>query len=237
MYLKFINVLPPSFFNQKTTIMANELIKKEGELIQRLVLDGDISRMSQEQKVLYYHQFCNSLGINPLTQPFQIIKFQGKERLYATKDCTEQLRKIHGVSITDISSTTVNDVFIVTAKAKDKDEKTDCSTGAVNIKGLSGDALANALMKAETKAKRRVTLSICGLGILDESETDTMPGAVTVDVAHEEVKPWLDEDHPAWQNVVTAIKGKYTVEQVKEKYNLSKRVETILYEIKETETV
>jgi hypothetical protein len=52
-----------------------------------------------------------------------------------------------------------------------------------------------------------------------------------------EVKPWLDEDHPAWQNVVTAIKGKYTVEQVKEKYNLSKRVETILYEIKETETV
>ena len=67
------------FFNQKTTIMSNELIKKEGELIQRLVLDGDISRMSQEQKVLYYNQFCNSLGINPLTQPFQIIKFQGKE--------------------------------------------------------------------------------------------------------------------------------------------------------------
>ena len=92
-------------------------------------------------------------------------------------------------------------------------------------------------MKAETKAKRRVTLSICGLGILDESETDTMPGAVTVDVAHEEVKPWLDEDHPAWQNVVTAIKGKYTVEQVQEKYNLSKRVEAILYEIKENEAV
>ena len=217
--------------------MANELIKKEGELIQRLVLDGDISRMSQEQKVLYYNQFCNSLGINPLTQPFQIIKFQGKERLYATKDCTEQLRKIHGVSITDISSTTVNDVFIVTAKAKDKEEKTDCSTGAVNIKGLSGDALANALMKAETKAKRRVTLSICGLGILDESETDTMPGAVTVDVAHEEVKPWLDEDHPAWPNVVAAIKGKYTVDQVKEKYCVSARVEAILHVIKETEAV
>ena len=56
-------------------------------------------------------------------------------------------------------------------------------------------------MKAKTKAKRRVTLSICGLGILDESEADTMPGAVTVDVAHVEVKPdkpWLDEDHPAW---------------------------------------
>jgi hypothetical protein len=38
--------------------------------------------------------------------------------------------------------------------------------------------LANALMKAETKSKRRVTLSICGLGFLDETEADSIPGAV-----------------------------------------------------------
>jgi hypothetical protein len=30
-------------------------------------------------------------------------------------------------------------------------------------------------MKAETKSKRRVVLSICGLGFLDESELDTIP--------------------------------------------------------------
>jgi hypothetical protein len=30
-------------------------------------------------------------------------------------------------------------------------------------------------MKAETKAKRRVTLSIVGLGMLDESELETIP--------------------------------------------------------------
>jgi hypothetical protein len=29
-------------------------------------------------------------------------------------------------------------------------------------------------MKAETKAKRRVTLSICGLGFLDETEVETL---------------------------------------------------------------
>ncbi|EOV0478051.1 hypothetical protein ACOIM4_001927, partial [Campylobacter coli] len=45
-------------------------------------------------------------------------------------------------------------------------------TGALNIKNLGGDNLANAIMKAITKAKRRVTLSICGLGMLDESELD-----------------------------------------------------------------
>jgi hypothetical protein len=44
----------------------------------------------------------------------------------------------------------------------------------VNISGLKGDNYANALMKCVTKAKRRVTLSIVGLGMLDESELDTI---------------------------------------------------------------
>ena len=35
-------------------------------------------------------------------------------------------------------------------------------------------------MKAETKAKRRATLSIVGLGLLDETETETIPGAKLV---------------------------------------------------------
>jgi hypothetical protein len=44
-------------------------------------------------------------------------------------------------------------------------------------------------MRAETKAKRRVALSIVGLGILDESELDTVPQAqrVTIDDATAEV--------------------------------------------------
>ena len=48
------------------------------------------------------------------------------------------------------------------------------STGAVPIAGLKGEEFANALMKAETKAKRRATLSICGLGVLDETEVETI---------------------------------------------------------------
>jgi hypothetical protein len=47
----------------------------------------------------------------------------------------------------------------------------------VSIAGLKGDALCNALMKSETKSKRRVTLSICGLGLLDESEVGTIKDA------------------------------------------------------------
>jgi hypothetical protein len=75
---------------------------------------------------------------------------------------------------------TLDGVYVVTAAATDKSGRTDESTGAVNIQGLKGDALANGLMKAETKAKRRVTLSICGLGLLDETEVETIPGAIPV---------------------------------------------------------
>ena len=53
----------------------------------------------------------------------------------------------------------------------------------MSIGGLKGDALANGLMKAETKAKRRVTLSLCGLGMLDDSEVETIPNAQRVPAA------------------------------------------------------
>jgi len=55
--------------------------------------------------------------------------------------------------------------------------------GATSLAGLRGDNLANAFMRAETKAKRRVTLSICGLGFTDESEVDSIPGAQRVQVS------------------------------------------------------
>ncbi len=44
-------------------------------------------------------------------------------------------------------------------------------------------------MKAETKAKRRVTLSICGLGMLDESEVPSVKGAEVVPVEIPAPKP------------------------------------------------
>ena len=151
--------------------------------IETVLVAGDLAKLSADQRLTYYQRLCESLGLNPLTQPFQYLQLSGKLVLYATKSCTEQLRQLHGVSITGITSAQVGDVYIVTATASDKNGRTDCATGAVAIAGLKSDALANALMKSETKAKRRVTLSLCGLGMLDESEVETIPGAVRAPVA------------------------------------------------------
>jgi hypothetical protein len=101
----------------------------------------------------------------------------GKTLLYARKDATDQLRTLRKVSITRLEREQLGDLLVVTASAMTADGRTDSSIGAVNVKGLQGEALANALMKAETKSKRRVTLSLCGLGMLDEAEVDSIPGA------------------------------------------------------------
>ena len=151
--------------------------------IESVLVAGDLAKLTGDQRLAYYQRLCESLGLNPLTQPFQYLQLSGKLVLYATKSCTEQLRQLHGVSITGVTSAQVGDVYTVTATAQDKAMRTDCATGAVAIAGLKGDALANGLMKAETKAKRRVTLSLCGLGILDESEIETIPGAVRMPAA------------------------------------------------------
>ena len=151
--------------------------------IETVLVAGDLAKLNADQRLTYYQRLCESLGLNSLTQPFQYLQLSGRLVLYATKSCTEQLRQLHGVSITGITSAQVGDVYIVTATASDKNGRTDCATGAVAIAGLKGDALANGLMKAESKAKRRLTLSLCGLGMLDETEIETIPGAVRAPMA------------------------------------------------------
>ncbi len=159
-----------------------EIIKKRADtVLEQVVIGGDLSKLSASERVSYYKRVCESLGLNPLTRPFQYIVLSGRLTLYAGRDATDQLRNIHGVSISRLEHETVGDVYIVTAAATDKDGRSDVSTGAVNIGNLKGDALANALMKAETKAKRRVTLSIVGLGWLDETEVETIPNARPVE--------------------------------------------------------
>ena len=168
---------------ERSRKMENSLAtQSSSELISNLVLNGDISKMSNEMKVEYYNKLCHSLNLNPVTKPFQIISFQGKTILYATKDCTEQLRKINKVSIVELNQDIKEGLCISKCKVQDKDNRYDIATGVVV---LPSDAIgkANGIMKCETKAKRRATLSICGLGILEESELDTMPAYVTVPIS------------------------------------------------------
>lgn len=146
----------------------------DDKTIEQVVVGGDLAALTSAQRVSYYQAVCSSLGLNPLTKPFDYIRLNNRLTLYARKDATDQLRKRDKISIEPpLQKELIGDTYIVTATASTPDGRRDLATGVVSTKGLTGDALANAMMKAETKAKRRVTLSICGLGWLDEAEIET----------------------------------------------------------------
>ena len=158
--------------------MTSTLAKHDGaQVLESVIIQGDLSKLSPAQRVEYYGKVCESLQLNPFTSPFEYIVLNGKLRLYAKKDATDQLRNLRGVSITALERSVVGDLYIVVAHAHDAAGREDSDMGAVTIAGLKGEALANAMLKAVTKAKRRVTLSLCGLGMTDESEVESIPGA------------------------------------------------------------
>ena len=161
--------------NALTTLNAAEA----GAVLEAVVIEGDLARLSPQERVGYYRQVCNSVGLNPMTRPFDYIKLNGKLTLYAKRDAADQLRQIHGVSVKLISKDVEDGLLVVHVAAEDKHGRRDEDIGAVQVAGLKGEARANAMAKAMTKAKRRVTLSICGLGWLDESEVADNPGAVS----------------------------------------------------------
>jgi len=166
--------------------MPNKIEKTEPEsealAIERVLISGDLGKLTPDQRLSYYSSVCESVGLNKLTNPFAYIKLNGKLVLYALKGATDQLRAVNGISITIVNRSQIGDIYTVTARATCKG-RTDEDEGSVSTKGLYGEALANAHMKALTKAKRRVTLSLVGLGMLDETEAETIPGAVMTPAA------------------------------------------------------
>ncbi len=155
---------------------------------ERALLLNDLSKLTPDQRTDLYVKVCESVGLNPLTQPFQYIMLNNKLCLYAAKNCTDQLRHIHNVSLKIVSREKHSGLYVVTAQATLPNGRYDESIAAVDLtdkqgKELKGDMLSNLIMKCETKAKRRVTLSINGLSYLDEAEVETIKDAKVVDVA------------------------------------------------------
>ena len=165
----------------------------QASMIEQVVIQGDLSKLSPAERTAYYRAVCDSLGLNPLTKPFDYIRLNGQLTLYARRDAADQLRRIHNINLHITSRERMDDLYIVTARATDRDGRQDESTGVVSLAGLKGDNLANALMKAETKAKRRVTLSLVGLGWLDETEIETIPSARPA-VEPDPPPHWIDDE-------------------------------------------
>ena len=163
-----------------------ELTENKNQISQNLLFKGDISGLNNEQKWQYYQFMCQRLELDPLSQPFQIIKFmaQGnKEVLYCTKGGCEQLSNKQGVSHQILEEKEQNDLYIVKARATLPNNRFVEDIGIVDISNKRGNDLANLKMKAITKAKRRATLSLLGLGMLDETEIETISNVKSINIS------------------------------------------------------
>ena len=149
--------------------------------IEDVLIRGDLAKLTEQQRTEYYLRLCQSIGLNPLTKPFQYITLNGKLVLYAGRDCADQLRKINGISIEILSQEKADGLLTIHVRAKDKDGRQDEDLGVVAFSDLlKGEVAANTILKAVTKAKRRVTLSLSGLGFLDETEVADIPASAKV---------------------------------------------------------
>jgi len=147
-----------------------------GDIMDAVIVKGDLSKLTADERVDYYNAVCRSIGVNPLTRPLEFITLQGKMVLYAKRDCADQLRKLNGISVEIVSQEVRDDLLTVHVRAVDRDGRKDEDLGVVSFpEMLRGEIRANTILKAVTKAKRRVTLSISGLGFLDETEVEDIP--------------------------------------------------------------
>jgi len=160
-----------------------------------LVVTGELIQLTPAERIQFYIQTCESMGLNPLTRPlqyFEQIDRNGKRNLilYALRVAAAQLRKLHNLSVTISPAEYTQDAVMFTATVTNHSGATDSAVGAESLKGLVGKEYADRIMAAQTKAKRRAILDYVGSGLLDESEVEGMNGAV-VEVTENDLKGYV----------------------------------------------
>lgn len=143
------------------------------EAARQLAIAGeDLRRLTVYERALFKIMLCQELRLNPLLNCIDYIESNGKLKPYINSLGVSQLRATYGISV-KITSTTfgkINDQDFVQIKAvaMDAQGRSDEALAVVSLldkygKPLKGESVANAIMKCETKAKRRSTLSLVGV--------------------------------------------------------------------------
>lgn len=166
--------------------MTKEVIKIEdyqqltAKDYQNILINKDLASLPIDKQTSFMLQSCEHLGINPLVRPFEILKFQGKAVLYLTASGCENLASQFSISfkilkkeIDHVSGTASIEIEGTIPAMNGKPERKDVSTAYITIGShslkdqtfttLKGLDFANAMMKLETKARRRLIIRMAGI--------------------------------------------------------------------------
>jgi hypothetical protein len=147
------------------------------QILTNIGLNGSVSHFDKSQKQALLSKLCMTLGLNEETQPFRIYtNSMGEEYIYATKECCAQLRHRECISIEEIDIPIIlGNTISVRVKGSNKHDRTSWEIGSVGVDAtLTPAQEAHAIMTAVTKAKRRLTLCLSGLGVLADVELEDM---------------------------------------------------------------
>lgn len=176
--------------NAIVTKEANALALDNG--LKQYYRNGNLIGLNQDQKDAVLVELCKRYNLDLVLTPFVKIDFRGVEKFYLTASGTDQIaaqqnltRKItefklnQELGLVECRATVTNadksrsedsiSFYPITKFSQTRDAQGKLS---VTSTMLQGEELANALMKAQTKAIRRATLSFVGMasGVADESE-------------------------------------------------------------------
>lgn len=143
-------------------------------VIYSLAKAGDFSLLTDDERAAHYDSICIRLGLNPLTKPLEYLRLNGKLVLYVNRGGTDQLASIHQITrrmVDGPREMSVGGTKLIYAACE---ATLPTGRAEVSVATVPINDPANVLMRAETKAKRRATLSILGLGMLDETEIQDM---------------------------------------------------------------
>lgn len=215
--------------------MKQELAQLSNEIVSSIILHNDLSKLSKEQQVQYVAYRCNKAGLDVAGSPFNLIpNKEGKLFLYANKEAAAQLNQLRSLSpvVSKEEFLMDNTIYKVTYRVTENGRTTeDCgAVGLVKVKKMAGkedeirklspDEVADAIMKAHTKAKRRAILTHCGIGTNDLDEplivVDTAPNpqkeeikqadAVVKDTPKPEPeKPAKADEFSSWSGKIDSI--------------------------------
>ena len=149
----------------------------------------DSRSLGPEDRAAYVAAICKSLRLNPLTRPVQFLALQGREVLYLTRGATDQLAARHNLNRETLEGPdfrTMENVKVAYCKVKVTLPSGRYEEATATLKMTSP---ADDLMKVETKAKRRATLSILGVGVLSEEEAESIPASERADARREQPRP------------------------------------------------
>lgn len=137
----------------------------------------DLESLNEQQRQDYIKNVCAHMGIPPelnLVMLTYLDDYEGPRRLvaYVKRGATEIIRNNRGIHITDLRQEKIGGSVVWTATGKDTTGRQEMSSGAKYIDGLIGKDLDDAIMTAQTRACRRMTLQFVGAGVLDESEVN-----------------------------------------------------------------